>query len=135
MTQPYTSDAVGRMLDALVVGEAAVKGALVLSRDGILVAASSGIEQEDAEHLSALVVGVQRLARGACHRFNGGELLQSAIEMDEVLLFMVPAGEDMCLAVLSPADAGSAAYAMTELAERLGERPSAGPRLLDSGVR
>lgn len=136
MTDPYSPVEVRRLLNTLVAGTSAVEGAVLLSCDGLVVAASSEIGQEDAEHLSALVAGVQGLARGACRRFDGGELLQSAIEMDEVLLFMVPAGDDGCLAVLSiaDADAGTVSYAVTELAERIGERPLLGSQLSDPGV-
>jgi predicted regulator of Ras-like GTPase activity (Roadblock/LC7/MglB family) len=112
-------------------------GAVVLSSDGLVVAASSGMRQEDAEHLSALVAGVQGLARGACRRFSGGELMQSVIEMDSMLVFVVPAGEHAYLDALSPADAdaGTVAYALAELAERLAERPPVVPRLSGLGVR
>lgn len=137
MTLPYAPEEVRRLLDALVAQMDAVEGAVLLSSDGLVVAASSEIDQEHAEHLSAVVAGVQGLARGACRRFDGGELLQSVIEMDEVLLFMVPAGDDGCLAALSGAgaDAGAVSYAVTELAERIGERSPLRSRLSELGAR
>jgi predicted regulator of Ras-like GTPase activity (Roadblock/LC7/MglB family) len=125
---------VTRLLDSLVDRVDSVDQAVVLSRDGLVVAAS-GLGREDSEHLSALVAGVQGLARGACRHFDGGEVLQSVIEMDSVFLFVVTAGEDTCLAVLSPADAdaGVIAYEMAELAERLSGYLSADPQLSDQG--
>ncbi|MEV5572394.1 roadblock/LC7 domain-containing protein [Spirillospora sp. NPDC052269] len=139
MTEPaMTAEQVRRLLDGLVA-QAGPRGggAVVLSADGLIVAASSGMGQEDAEHLSALVAGVQGLARGACRRFAGGALMQSVIEMDSMLVFMVPAGEHAYLAALSPAeaDAGAVAYALAETAERLAERPPVIPRLSGFGVR
>ncbi|GAA2420611.1 roadblock/LC7 domain-containing protein [Actinomadura vinacea] len=134
---PITAEGVRRLLDGLVGSAERVGGAVLLSRDGLVVACSSGLGREDSEHLSALVAGVQGLARGACRRFDGGELMQSVIEMDSMLVFMVPSGEHACLAVLSPpdSDAGAVVYAMTELAERLAERPPVMPRLSGSSVR
>lgn len=123
MTMPRTATEVERLLDGLARRVPGVAGAVVLSRQGLVVAASGGLSQEDAEHLSALVSGVQGLARGACRRFDGGALLQSVIEMDTVILFMAPAGEEATIAVLgrADADAGAIAYEIAELAARLAD--------------
>jgi predicted regulator of Ras-like GTPase activity (Roadblock/LC7/MglB family) len=132
-----TAEQVRRLLDGLVGRVGPAGGAVLLSIDGLVVASSSGLDRENAEHLSALVAGVQGLARGACNRFAGGELMQSVIEMDTTLVFMVPAGEHACLAAVIPADAdaGTVAYEMTELAERLAERAPTVTRLSGSSVR
>ncbi|WP_030175304.1 roadblock/LC7 domain-containing protein [Spirillospora albida] len=123
MTMPRTASEVERLLDGLAGRVSGVAGAVVLSRRGLVVAASGGLSQEDAEHLSALVSGVQGLARGACRRFDGGSVLQSVIEMDTVILFMAPAGEAATVAVLAraDADAGAIAYEIAELATRLAD--------------
>ncbi|MCP2334709.1 roadblock/LC7 domain-containing protein [Actinomadura rupiterrae] len=133
-----TADQVRVLLDGLVARAAGGGGgAVLLSSDGLVVASSAGLDREDAEHLAALVAGVQGLARGACRRFSGGEVLQSVIELDSMLVFMVPAGPHAVLAALCPAesDAGAVAYAMAELAEGLAERPPVIPRLSGFGVR
>lgn len=134
---PMTDREVQRMLDDMVLRAGPVRGAVVLSNDGLLVASSTRFGRENSEHLSALVAGVQGLARGACRRFGGGRLLQTFIEMDTYLVFMVPAGEHACLALVGPphADAGTIAYEMTELAERIAERPPAVARLSGSSTR
>ena len=53
------------------------------------------------------------------------------------LLFMVPAGEHACLAVLADAaaDAGAVVLRMVRLAEELAERPPFIPRLSGTGAR
>ncbi|MFC4911495.1 roadblock/LC7 domain-containing protein [Actinomadura gamaensis] len=133
-----SAEQVGRALDGLVARAVPDGGgAVLLSSDGLVVAASSGLPREDAEHLAALVAGVQGLARGACRRFSGGEVMQSVIELDSMLVFMVPAGEHAVLAALSPAeaDAGAVAFALADLAERFAERPPILPRLSGFGVR
>ncbi|NVI90177.1 roadblock/LC7 domain-containing protein [Actinomadura sp. BRA 177] len=132
-----TADEVRGLLDGLGGGAEMVGGAVLLSRDGLVVACSSGVGREDSEHLAALVAGVQGLARGACRRFDGGELMQSVIEMDSMLVFMVPAGDHACLAVLADADvdAGAIVFRMFQLAEEIAERPPLMPRLSGSGAR
>ncbi|MFG1999029.1 roadblock/LC7 domain-containing protein [Spirillospora sp. NPDC048911] len=108
----------------------AVRQAVILSRDGLAIAASQELGREDAEHLSALAAGVQSLARGAGRHFNGGNVRQTIIEMDAVLLFVTAAGDGTCLAVLSEADAdaGLIAYEMAVLVKRVGQHLQAHPR-------
>ena len=66
--------------------------AVILSRDGLAVAASRDLSREDAEHLSALAAGVQSLARGAGEHFGVGEVRQTIIELDQAFLFVTAAG-------------------------------------------
>ncbi|MBO2450366.1 roadblock/LC7 domain-containing protein [Actinomadura barringtoniae] len=108
----------------------AVRQAVILSRDGLAIAASQELGREDAEHLSALAAGVQSLARGAGRHFNGGNVRQTIIEMDAVLLFVTAAGDGTCLAVLTgaDADAGLIAYEMAVLVKRVGQHLQANPR-------
>ncbi|MFI0483182.1 roadblock/LC7 domain-containing protein [Actinomadura sp. 9N215] len=107
-----------------------VRQAVILSRDGLAVAASGELGREDAEHLSALASGVQSLARGAGRHFGGGNVRQSIIEMDALLLFVSAAGDGTCLAVLADAeaDAGLVAYEMAVLIKRAGRHMQASPR-------
>ena len=111
------------LLDDLAARVDHIQQAVILSRDGLTVAASQGLSREDAEHLSALAAGVQSLARGAGQRFQGGNVRQTIIEMDAALLFITAAGTSTCLAVLAApeADAGQVAYEMTVLVKRLGQ--------------
>ncbi|TDD75357.1 roadblock/LC7 domain-containing protein [Actinomadura darangshiensis] len=134
---PMTEREVQRQLDDMMVRLGSVRGAVLLTNDGLVVASSSRFGREDSEHLSALVAGVQGLARGACRRFGGGELMQTLIEMDTFLVFMVPAGDRSCVALvgLPQSDVGAIAYEMTEFAERLAERPPATARLSGSSPR
>ncbi|GAA4127314.1 roadblock/LC7 domain-containing protein [Actinomadura keratinilytica] len=108
----------------------AVRQAVLLSRDGLAVAASRELAREDAEHLAALAAGVQSLARGAGRHFGGGNVRQTIIEMDNVLLFVTAAGDGSCLAVLAEAeaDAGLIAYEMAVLIKRVGAHMQVDPR-------
>jgi predicted regulator of Ras-like GTPase activity (Roadblock/LC7/MglB family) len=119
------TDATGQLswlLDNLVNQVQHIEQALVLSRDGLVVAASQGLTKEDGEHLSALAAGVQSLARGTGQHFHGGEVRQTIIEMEFAFLFVSAAGKGTCLAVLTSADpnAGIVAYEMAMLVRRMG---------------
>jgi predicted regulator of Ras-like GTPase activity (Roadblock/LC7/MglB family) len=131
MTQAQkTDDQLGWLLDNLVSRVANVSQALVLSRDGLVVARSRTMSQEEGEHLSALAAGVHSLARGAGQRVGGGEVRQTIIEMDTAFLFVMAAGHGTCLAVLASqgANLGVMAYEMTMLVRRMGTHLAAAPR-------
>jgi uncharacterized protein len=127
------TDTIGRLswlLDNLVNQVEHVQQALVLSRDGLVVAASQSMTREDGEHLSALAAGVQSLARGTGLHFKGGEVRQTIIEMEHAFLFVIAAGKGTCLAVLTSADAnvGVIAYEMAMLVRRMGKYLASEPR-------
>jgi len=111
------------LLDNLVNKVEHIKQALILSRDGLVVAASQGLAREDGEHLSALAAGVQSLARGAGQHFHGGEVRQTIVEMEFAFLFVSAAGKGTCLAVLTSSEpnVGLVAYEMAMLVRRMGK--------------
>jgi predicted regulator of Ras-like GTPase activity (Roadblock/LC7/MglB family) len=108
---------------------------VILSRDGLALAASAALTREDAEHLAATAAGFQSLARGIGHHFDGGAVRQTIVEMENSFLFVTAAGEGSCLAVLSPAiaDAGLIAYEMALLVKRVGQHLSVNTRPVPAG--
>jgi predicted regulator of Ras-like GTPase activity (Roadblock/LC7/MglB family) len=130
MAQADTTGQLSWLLDNLVDQVEHVRQALILSRDGLVVAASRGLTSEDSEHLSALAAGLQSLARGTGRHFGAGEVRQTIIEMDFAFLFVIAAGRGTCLAVLTSADAnvGLIAYEMAMLVRRMGKYLAAEPR-------
>ncbi len=108
------------LLDDLASRVADFQQAVILSRDGLLIAASKDLNREDAEHLSAVAAALQSLATGAGDRFRAGGVRQTIIELEKGLLFVIAAGEGSCLAALCPenADAGHVAYEMAMLVKR-----------------
>ncbi|GIH27482.1 dynein regulation protein LC7 [Acrocarpospora phusangensis] len=118
------------LLDDLISRVGAVRQAVILSTDGLVVGASQGLTREDAEHLSAVAAGFQSLARGAGRHFAGGEVRQTIVEMEAAFLFVTAAGQGTCLAVLaaSDADVGHIAYEMAMLVKRVGQHISTNPR-------
>ena len=108
------------LLDDLASRVTDFKRAVILSRDGLLLAASRDLAREDAEHLSAVAAALQSLATGTGERFRAGGVRQTIIELEQGLLFVIAAGEGSCLAALCPAnaDAGMVAYEMAMLVKR-----------------
>ena len=133
MGQTDTTGQLSWLLDNLVNQAEHVQQALILSRDGLVVAASRGLTSEDSEHLSALAAGIQSLARGTGRHFRVGEVRQTIIEMESAFLFVIAAGQGTCLAVLASADAnvGLIAYEMAMLIRRMGKYLAAEPRFPD----
>ena len=118
------------LLDDLVARVVYISKAVILSRDGLTIAASARLSKEDADHLSAAAAGFQSLARGVGRHFGGGPARQIIIEMESEFLFVTSAGEGSCLAVLaaSSADVGLVAYEMAVLVKRVGEHLAVTPR-------
>jgi predicted regulator of Ras-like GTPase activity (Roadblock/LC7/MglB family) len=136
MAQTDTTGQLSWLLDNLVDQVEHVRQALILSRDGLVVAASRGLAPEDSEHLSALAAGLQSLARGAGRHFGAGQVRQTIIEMDSAFLFVMAAGRGTCLAVLTAADpnVGLIAYEMAMLVRRTGKYLATEPRFPDQEI-
>lgn len=120
----------GWLLDDLADRVEHLRQAVILSRDGLAVAASRSLQRDDAEHLAALAAGVQSLARGAGAHFGAGGVQQIIIELEQAFLFVTAAGHGSCLAVLCSAQADPAliAYEMAMLAKKAGPHLAAQPR-------
>lgn len=118
------------LLDDLVTRVAEISKAVILTRDGLVVGASTGLTREDAEHLAAMAAGMQSLARGAGRHFGGGRVRQTIVEMENSFLFVTAAGEGSCLAALTAAnaDVGLVAFEMTVLVKRVGPHLLVDPR-------
>ena len=126
----------GWLLDDLAARVSHFRRSVILSRDGLVVAASSELPRDDAERLAALAAGVQSLASGAGQQFEVGDVRQTIIELQQALLFITAAGNGSCLAVLCPADAdaGLVAYEMARLVKRAGPHLEARPRFPAAGL-
>jgi predicted regulator of Ras-like GTPase activity (Roadblock/LC7/MglB family) len=118
------------LLDEMCSRAGGVDGVVVLSSDGLLIAASSGIADADAEHMSAVASAFHSLARSASSHFRGGTVQQTVVEMDKSVLLVTAAGPGACLAVLASAetDLGAVAFETGLLVRRVGPTLSAAPR-------
>lgn len=99
-----------------------VSHALLVSVDGLLVAASEHLPVERADQLAAVSSGLASLAFGAAQLVAGGRVLQSVVEMENGYLLVMRVGDGSQLAALAAAscDIGQIGYEMAVLAERVG---------------
>jgi predicted regulator of Ras-like GTPase activity (Roadblock/LC7/MglB family) len=111
------------LLDDLIERVPPAMQAVVLSADGLMMGANTGMPRDAAEHMSAMAAGFQSLAKGASRHFRAGPVRQTVVEMDNAFLIVTAAGQGACLAVLaaSDADLGLIAYEMAMLVTRVGE--------------
>ena len=118
------------LLERLTLAVHGVRYAVVLSPDGFPLGRSPGVTEEVAGHLAALSAGVQGLAGGVALRFGQGDVTSTIVEMQYALLFITPAGQGTCLALLaeSSVDAGQVAYEMAVLIKRVGLHMIVDPR-------
>jgi predicted regulator of Ras-like GTPase activity (Roadblock/LC7/MglB family) len=99
-----------------------VSHAVLVSVDGLLIAASEQLPRERAEQLAAVTSGLASLAAGAAQLFEGGQVLQSVVEMAGGYLLVMRVGDGSHLATLATpnCDIGQIGYEMAVLVERVG---------------
>lgn len=122
------SGSFGRLVTDFVHRVAGVAHAVVVSAEGLLLAASSELPPDRAEQLSTVAAGLMRLADGAARSFKGGAVTQTVIEMELGYLFLMSVDGGACIAALvSPrCDLGAVAYEMTLLVDDLGAQLARG---------
>ena len=99
-----------------------VSHAVLVSADGLLVAASEHLPTERADQLAAVSSGLASLSTGAAQLFEGGQVLQSVVEMQNGYLLLMRVGDGSHLATLASTsgDIGQIGYEMAILVERVG---------------
>jgi uncharacterized protein len=107
-----------------------VAHAVLVSADGLMVAASDGLPRDRADQLSAMAAGLSSLTTGAAHLFAAGRVVQSVIEMERGFMLLMSVGDGSHLAVLAQhgCDIGLVGYEMTLLVDRVG-------RMVDTPLR
>jgi predicted regulator of Ras-like GTPase activity (Roadblock/LC7/MglB family) len=96
--------------------------AVVVSADGLKLAASDRLEKHSADQVAAIASGLSSLTVGAAKCFQAGKVIQTVIQMEEGYLFLVSISDGACLAVLAAPDADleQVTYGMTMLADQVG---------------
>ena len=110
--------------------------AILVSADGLLMAASASIPEDRAEQVAAVSSGLASLAVGAARLFDGGAVLQTVVEMENGFLLLMSVGDGSHLAVLTAdaADIGQVGYEMALLVDRVGRMVQARARVPLSGA-
>lgn len=96
--------------------------ALVVSGDGLPLAATELIEARLADHVAAVTSGLISLAQGVARSLAAEPMRQTVVEMAGGYLFVTPVSSASSLAVFTEpqCDMGMVGYEMTLLAERVG---------------
>lgn len=113
-----------------------VSHAILVSADGLLMAASRSIPYERAEQVAAVSSGLASLAVGAARLFDGGAVLQTVVEMQRGYLLLMSVGDGSHLACLTEdsADIGQVGYEMALLVDRVGRMVQAQARVPANGI-
>ncbi len=125
MTVPQTqSDGFGWLVDDFVNRVAGVAHALVLSADGMPLAASADLPRDRADQLAAVASGLVSLTQGAARCFDAGEVVQTVVEMQGGIVLLMSISDGSSLAVLAApgCDIGLVGYEMTLLVDRVGQQ-------------
>ncbi|HEU5475506.1 MAG TPA: roadblock/LC7 domain-containing protein [Actinophytocola sp.] len=127
-TAPESS--LGWLVTAFTNEVPGVAHAVLVSADGLMVAANDALPRDRADQLSAMAAGLSSLTVGASQLFAGGRVVQSVIEMEQGFLLLMSVGDGSHLAVLASArcDIGLVGYEMTLLVDRVG-------RMVDTPMR
>ena len=109
--------------------------AILVSADGLLMAASTSIPGERAEQVAAVSSGLASLAVGAARLFEGGAVMQTIVEMEMGFLMLMSVGDGSNLTVLTRgvADIGQVGYEMALLVDRVGRTVEAQARVGTGG--
>jgi predicted regulator of Ras-like GTPase activity (Roadblock/LC7/MglB family) len=109
--------------------------AILVSADGLLMAASASIPSDRAEQVAAVSSGLASLAVGAARLFEGGSVMQTIVEMEMGFLMLMSVGDGSNLTVLTTeeADIGQVGYEMALLVDRVGRTVEAQARVGTGG--
>ncbi|MGE0219490.1 roadblock/LC7 domain-containing protein [Mycolicibacterium sp.] len=122
MTQPQQRDSLDWLVSKFAREVSGVSHAILVSADGLLMAASDHMPGERADQLAAVASGLASLATGAAQLFDGGHVMQSVVEMENGYLLLMRVGDGSNLATLAThhCDIGQIGYEMAILVERVG---------------
>lgn len=100
-----------------------VAHAVVVSVDGLQLAASARLPPDRAGQMSAIAAGMVSLSLGAAKCLDGGEVVRAVVEMDHGALLLTSIRDGSCLAVLADhdCDISQVAYEMKVLVEQFGK--------------
>jgi predicted regulator of Ras-like GTPase activity (Roadblock/LC7/MglB family) len=102
---------------------AGVVHAVVVSSDGLLVAASDRLPRDSADQLAAVTSSLVSVTKSAARIFDGDDVRQTVVEMGRGYLLVMSIRDGSILATLAAgeADVGVVGYEMAKLAKQAGE--------------
>jgi uncharacterized protein len=95
--------------------------ALAVSVDGLAIAASDQLPDDQADQLAAITSGLASLTTGAAKVMSTGHVRQTVVDMDGGVLLIMAVADRAFLAVLAQpgADLGQVGYESAVLAQRV----------------
>ncbi|MET7550855.1 roadblock/LC7 domain-containing protein [Streptomyces sp. NPDC005500] len=101
----------------------AVSHAVVVSSDGLLLAFSDDLPQQQAERLAAITSGIVSITHAGAHVFDAGKVIQTMVELPTGYLLLMAISDGSCLAAFAArgCDLGQVGFEMTTLVDRCGE--------------
>lgn len=113
----------GWLVNNFVENTPGVAHAVVVSVDGLMLAASLRLPEERAGQLSAIAAGIVSLNLGAAKVLGANEVRRAVVEMDGGALLLTSIKDGSCLGVLAAHDCDIAqvAYEMTVLVDQVGQ--------------
>ena len=119
------------LLADFVRGTPGVVHTLVVSGDGLRLAASERVDARLGDRLAAATSGLVSLARGTAQLLDTAPVTQTIIEMAGGYLFVTSISHGSTLAVVADrnCDMGMVGYEMTLLAARVGHVLTPAPRV------
>lgn len=126
MTAPQTQDRFGWLVDDFANRVPGVAHALVVSAEGMPLAASAHLPRDRGDQLAAVASGLVSLAAGAARCFDAGQVVQTVVELDRGIMLLMSVSDGSSLAVLAApsCDIGLVGYEMTLLVDRVGQQLS-----------
>jgi len=111
------------LIEDLVGRVPTVQHAIVVSADGLLLIRSAGLERSTAEQLAAVGSAFASLSKSSGRHFDGGDVVQTIVQMSRSFLFVNLISDGSCLVVLSSdrSDIGLIGYEMAMLVRRVGD--------------
>jgi uncharacterized protein len=125
VTVPQTQpERFGWLVDDFVNRVAGVAHALVVSAEGMPLAASAHLPRDRADQLAAVASGLVSLAQGAARCFDAGQVVQTVVELERGIMLLMSISDGSSLAVLAAptCDIGLVGYEMTLLVDRVGQQ-------------
>lgn len=113
------------LIDRFTVETPGVEHTLCVSSDGLLMAASSGIDRSTAERLAAVVSGLRSLSDGTARLLGQPAAHQVIVELDGAFFFVTAIGEGSALGVVASrmsSDMGQIGYEIALLVEQAHSR-------------
>jgi predicted regulator of Ras-like GTPase activity (Roadblock/LC7/MglB family) len=111
---------------------------LAVSGDGLVVAASHGLDEEEADQLAAVASGLVALLVGGARLLKAGPVRSNLTELAGGFMFSMAVSDGASLLVFATrgCDIGQVSYEMSELINAVGTTltPSARARMLTDGT-